>query len=62
MLTEVDAKSGKRAVVTMFSDPSACKQRGHPPAAERNAILAPQGQEVSADSVFVTGEYFEVIC
>jgi hypothetical protein len=40
MLTEVDAKPSKSAIITAFSDPSVCKQRSHAPAAERKAILA----------------------
>jgi len=49
--SKIDAKTDESAIVTAFSDPSVCKQRGHSAAAERNAILAPQVQEVAAAGV-----------
>jgi hypothetical protein len=62
VLSKIDSKPDESAYITTFSDPSVCKQRGHAPAAERNAILAPQGQEVSAACVGMTGIESEVVC
>jgi hypothetical protein len=54
-LTEVDSKPSESTSITMFSNPSVCKQRGDAAAAKHKGILAAHRQSVAAEGVFRKG-------